>query len=203
MLDFFYNKVIWKRSSGKAGEGWQVPFVADTGAAPSRRSRWSTPRPARKCSRPTRRSRRAPPTRPPRTGSRTLLIPTEEVFGRYSALDLIDESTGRIYIEAGEEVSPDNLEKIDKAGIDRLELLDIDHVSTGPWIRNTMQADKAENREEGLEAIYKVMRPGEPPTKETAEALFEGLFFDGERYDLRRSAASSSTCASASTPRTP
>ena len=44
--------------------------------------------------------------------------------------------------------------------------------------------DKAENRDEGLEAIYKVMRPGEPPTKETAEALFEGLFFDGERYDL-------------------
>ena len=51
-------------------------------------------------------------------------------------------------------------------------------------MRNTLQVDKAENREEGLEAIYKVMRPGEPPTKETAEALFEGLFFDAERYDL-------------------
>ncbi|RZL67159.1 MAG: DNA-directed RNA polymerase subunit beta, partial [Rhodococcus sp. (in: high G+C Gram-positive bacteria)] len=70
------------------------------------------------------------------------------------------------------------------AGIDRLDLLDIDDVNTGPWINNTMKADKCENREMGLEAIYKVMRPGEPPTKETAEALFEGLFFDGDRYDL-------------------
>jgi DNA-directed RNA polymerase subunit beta len=184
MLDFFYNKVIWKRSSGKAGEGWQVPFVADhwrgtkptfalvdakTGEEVFPANQKVSPRAANKAA---------------KDGLETLLIPTEEVFGRYSAKDLIDESTGRIYIEAGEEVSPDNLEKIDKAGIDRLELLDIDHVSTGPWIRNTMQADKAENREEGLEAIYKVMRPGEPPTKETAEALFEGLFFDPERYDL-------------------
>merc|ERR1711974_474378 len=92
--------------------------------------------------------------------------------------------TGRIYIEAGEEVSPENLEKLDAAGIDRIDLLDIDDVNTGPWMRNTLAADKAENRDEGLEAIYKVMRPGEPPTKETAEALFEGLFFDGDRYDL-------------------
>ena len=83
-----------------------------------------------------------------------------------------------------EEVSPENLDKLDAAGIDQLLLLDIDHVNTGPWIRNTLEVDKAENRDEGLESIYKVMRPGEPPTKETAEALFEGLFFDGERYDL-------------------
>jgi DNA-directed RNA polymerase subunit beta len=97
---------------------------------------------------------------------------------------MIDESTGRIYIEAGDEVSPESLEQLDKAGIDRIDLLDIDHTNTGPWIRNTLLADKAENRDEGLEAIYKVMRPGEPPTKETAEALFEGLFFDSDRYDL-------------------
>src|SRR6187431_2172751 len=184
MLDFFYDKVVWKRSSGKAGEGWQVPFVAEhwRGSKPSfalvdaktgeevfPANQKVSPRAANKAE---------------KDGLKALLIPTEEVFGRYSARDLIDESTGRIYIESGEEVSPDNLEKIDKAGIDRLELLDIDHVQTGPWIRNTLQVDKAENREEGLEAIYKVMRPGEPPTKETAEALFEGLFFDAERYDL-------------------
>ncbi|HYI47553.1 MAG TPA: DNA-directed RNA polymerase subunit beta, partial [Allosphingosinicella sp.] len=184
MLDFFYDKVIWKRSSGKAGEGWQVPFVAEhwrgskptfalidgkTGEEVFPANQKVSPRAATKAA---------------KDGLKTLLIPTEEVFGRYSARDLIDESTGRIYIEAGEEVSPENLEKIDKAGIDQLDLLDIDHVQTGPWIRNTLQVDKAANREEGLEAIYKVMRPGEPPTKETAEALFEGLFFDPERYDL-------------------
>ena len=73
---------------------------------------------------------------------------------------------------------------LDKAGIDSLELLDIDHVITGAWMRNTLKADKAENRDMGLDAIYRVMRPGEPPTRETAEALFAGLFFDADRYDL-------------------
>jgi DNA-directed RNA polymerase subunit beta len=97
---------------------------------------------------------------------------------------VIDESTGRIYIEAGDEVSPDNLAALDAAGIDTFELLDIDHVSTGPWIRNTLKADKAEDRDHALADIYRVMRPGEPPTRETAEALFAGLFFDADRYDL-------------------
>jgi DNA-directed RNA polymerase subunit beta len=180
ILDYFYNTVTWKR--GK--DGWEIPFVAEqwrnakpgfplvnaeTGEEVFPAGQKVSPRAANKAE---------------KDGLKTLLIPTEEVFGRFSAKDLIDESTGRIWIEAGEEVSPDNLEKLDKAGIDQIELLDIDYVTTGPWIRNTMAADKAENRDEGLEAIYKVMRPGEPPTKETAEALFEGLFFDPERYDL-------------------
>jgi DNA-directed RNA polymerase subunit beta len=180
ILDYFYQAVTWKRS----GDGWQIPFVpeqwrgqkpsfalidAKTGEEVFPANQKVSPRAATKAA---------------KDGLETLLIPTEEVFGRYSARDLIDESTGRIYIEAGHEVTPDNLEKLDNAGIDQLELLDIDHVNTGPWMRNTMEADKAENREEGLESIYKVMRPGEPPTKETAEALFEGLFFDAERYDL-------------------
>src|SRR5690606_28645915 len=180
ILDYFYNTVTWKR--GK--DGWEIPFVAEqwrnakpgfplvnaeTGEEVFPAGQKVSPRAANKAE---------------KDGLKTLLIPTEEVFGRFSAKDLIDESTGRIWIEAGEEVSPDNLEKLDKAGIDQIELLDIDYVTTGPWIRNTMAADKAENRDEGLEAIYKVMRPGEPPTKETAEALFEGLFFDSERYDL-------------------
>ncbi|VVT05593.1 DNA-directed RNA polymerase subunit beta [Erythrobacter sp. EC-HK427] len=184
ILAHFYNTVTWKRSSGKAGEGWQIPFVAEQwrGAKPAfalvdaktgeevfPAGQKVSPRAANKAE---------------KDGLKTLLIPTEEIFGRYASKDMIDEKTGRIYIEAGEEVSPENLEKLDAAGIDQLVLLDIDHVSTGAWMRNTLAADKAENREEGLEAIYKVMRPGEPPTKETAEALFEGLFFDGERYDL-------------------
>ncbi len=180
VLDHFYSKVAWKR----AKDGWQIPFVAEqwrnakpgfalvdakTGEEVFPAGQKVSPRAANKAE---------------KDGLKTLLIPTEEIFGRYAANDLIDEKTGRIWIEAGDEVSPENLEKLDKAGIDQLDLLDIDHVQTGPWIRNTLQVDKAENREEGLEAIYKVMRPGEPPTKETAEALFEGLFFDGERYDL-------------------
>ncbi|KUO50899.1 MAG: DNA-directed RNA polymerase subunit beta [Sphingomonadales bacterium BRH_c42] len=185
ILDYFYDKVIWERVAGKNGvDGWKIPFIAEqwrgqkpafslidakTGEEVFAAGQKISPRAANKAA---------------KDGLENLLLPTEEVLGRYVACDLIDEATGRIYIEAGDEVSPENLEALDKAGIDRLALLDIDEINTGPWIRNTLKADKAENREEGLEAIYKVMRPGEPPTKETAEALFEGLFFDGERYDL-------------------
>jgi DNA-directed RNA polymerase subunit beta len=180
ILDHFYEKVSWKRDPG----GWRVPYVteqwrgqkptfdivdADSGEVIFAAGTKISPRAANKAE---------------KDGLKQLLIPTEEIFGRYGSGDIIDENTGRIWIEAGEEVSPENLDMLDKAGIDHLDLLDIDHVNTGPWIRNTLEVDKAENREMGLEAIYKVMRPGEPPTKETAEALFEGLFFDGDRYDL-------------------
>jgi len=180
ILDHFYNKVSWKRGR----DGWEIPFVAEqwrgskpgfalvdakTGEEVFPAGQKVSPRAANKAA---------------KDGLERLLIPTEEIFGRYASIDLIDESTGRIYIEAGDEVTPENLEKLDNAGIDQLDLLDVDHINTGPWMRNTLEVDKAENREEGLEAIYKVMRPGEPPTKETAESLFEGLFFDSDRYDL-------------------
>ncbi|MCF8882651.1 DNA-directed RNA polymerase subunit beta [Erythrobacter sp. SN021] len=184
ILDHFYDTVTWKRSTGKKGEGWTIPFVpenwrgqkpafplvdAKTGEEVFPAGQKISPRAANKAA---------------KDGLETLLLPTEEIFGRYASRDMIDEKTGRIYIEAGDEVSAENLEVLDAVGIDEMVLLDIDHVTTGPWIRNTLKVDKAENRDEGLEAIYKVMRPGEPPTKETAEALFEGLFFDSERYDL-------------------
>ena len=180
ILDHFYAKVTWVRAEG----GWRVPFVLDqwrgtkptfdivdakSGEVVFPAGTKISPRAANKAG---------------KDGLEQLLIPTEEIFGRYSALDLIDESTGRIWIEAGDEVSPENLDVLDRNGVDRLDLLDIDHVSTGPWIRNTMKADKAEDRDHALADIYRVMRPGEPPTRETAEALFDGLFFDGDRYDL-------------------
>ncbi|HWJ69534.1 MAG TPA: DNA-directed RNA polymerase subunit beta [Sphingobium sp.] len=180
MLGEFYNKVTYVRGES----GWQIPYVTEawrgqkptfdivdgkTGEIVFAAGQKISPRAALKAE---------------KDGLEFLVIPTEEVFGRYSAFDLINETTGEIYIEAGDEVSPENLEKLDQAGIDRLELLDIDHINTGPWIRNTLKVDKAEDRDHALSDIYRVMRPGEPPTRETAEALFEGLFFDAERYDL-------------------
>ena len=180
ILGHFYNTQTYVRGEG----GWKVPFVpenwrgqkpafdvvnADDGEVIFPAGQKISPRGTNKAA---------------KDGLATLLIPTEEIFGRYSAYDLIDEATGRIWIEAGDEVTPENLELLDKEGIDRIELLDIDHISTGPWIRNTLKADKVEERDHALSEIYRVMRPGEPPTKETAEALFGGLFFDPERYDL-------------------
>ncbi|MBU0864876.1 MAG: DNA-directed RNA polymerase subunit beta, partial [Alphaproteobacteria bacterium] len=180
ILNHFYDRLIFER----AENGWRVPFMvenwrgakpafdvvdAKTGEVVFAAGHKISPRLANKAA---------------KDGLDTLLIPTEEIFGRYSAYDLINETTGEIYIEAGDEVSAENLEKIDAAGIDKLVLLDIDHNNTGPWIRNTLKADKAEDRDQALSDIYRVMRPGEPPTRETAEALFGGLFFDPERYDL-------------------
>ena len=180
ILNHFYNRVTFIRGEG----GWQIPFQAEnwrgqkpqfdiidakSGEVVFAAGQKISPRAANKAA---------------KDGLETLLIPTEEIYGRYSAYDLINEQTGEIYIEAGDELSQDNLEKLDRAGIDRIELLDIDHVATGPWIRNTLKADKAEEREQALADIYRVMRPGEPPTLETAEALFAGLFFDPDRYDL-------------------
>src|SRR3546814_13032558 len=77
-------------------------------------------------------------------GLETLLIPTEEIFGRYSAYDLVNEATGEIYIEAGDEVSAENLEKMDAAGIDKMVMLDIDHNNTGTWFRKPLNAAKEE-----------------------------------------------------------
>ncbi|WP_283418264.1 DNA-directed RNA polymerase subunit beta [Sphingopyxis sp. Geo48] len=180
ILNYFYDRLVFERASN----GWKVPFVvenwrgskpafnvvdAKTGEVVFAAGHKISPRLANKAA---------------KDGLDTLLIPTEEIFGRYSAYDLINEATGEIYIEAGDEVTADNLEKLDAAGIDKLVLLDIDHNNTGPWIRNTLKADKAEDRDQALSDIYRVMRPGEPPTRETAEALFGGLFFDPERYDL-------------------
>jgi len=180
ILAEFYNTVTYVRGPN----GWQVPYVSENwrGQKPSydvvdaksgevvfAAGQKISPRAATKAA---------------KDGLEALLIPTEEIFGRYSAVDLVNDSTGEIYVEAGDEISAENLEKLDKAGLDRVVLLDIDHVNTGPWIRNTLKVDKAEERDQALSDIYRVMRPGEPPTRETAEALFSGLFFDPERYDL-------------------
>ncbi len=108
----------------------------------------------------------------------------EELVGRYAALDLINEGTGEIYVEAGEELTLEVITTITNSGLTDLPVLRIDHINVGPYLRNTLAMDKNSSREEALIDIYRVMRPGEPPTLETAEALFFGLFFDPERYDL-------------------
>src|SRR5690606_11334024 len=77
-----------------------------------------------------------------------------------------------------------SLNKLLEAGFDELPILDIDHITIGAYLRNTLAVDKNESREDALFDIYRVMRPGEPPTVDTAEAMFKSLFFDSERYDL-------------------
>ncbi|MBZ0259438.1 MAG: DNA-directed RNA polymerase subunit beta [Hyphomicrobiales bacterium] len=117
-------------------------------------------------------------------GTKELLVRDEDLYGRYIADELVNEKTGEIFAEAGDEIDEKVLNALKEAGFTKLNLLDIDHINTGAYIRNTLKADKVESYEQALIEIYRVMRPGEPPTRESAEALFNGLFFDAERYDL-------------------
>ena len=117
-------------------------------------------------------------------GVKDILVQEQELLGRYLATDVIDEKTGQVLFEAGDELTAETLEKLVEQGVKDLPVLGIDHVNVGPYIRNTMAADKNATREDALIDIYRVMRPGEPPTLESAEALFQGLFFQLDRYDL-------------------
>ncbi|TDQ60215.1 DNA-directed RNA polymerase subunit beta [Maritalea mobilis] len=117
-------------------------------------------------------------------GMTHILVDDAELFGSYIAEDLLNLDTGEIYAEAGDEIDADLLTNLVEAGLDEIPVLDIDHVNIGAYLRNTLAIDKNESREDALFDIYRVMRPGEPPTIETAEAMFESLFFDSERYDL-------------------
>jgi len=114
-------------------------------------------------------------------GTKLRLVEEEALIGQYVAEDMINEETGEILFEAGDEITEENLAASDEAGIKKLPILAIDHINVGAYIRNTLVADRSSNREEALVEIYKVMRPGEPPTIETAEKLFYELFFGRAR----------------------
>ena len=122
-------------------------------------------------------------------------VPMDFIAGRFCSEDIIDEKTGRIWIEAGEELTIDvdvntgemvggNVKTLIDEGLKSIPTLDIDNINVGPYIRNTMVNDKSYNKEMALSEIYRVMRPGEPPTLESAMDLFNSLFFDSDRYDL-------------------
>ncbi|CUB01066.1 DNA-directed RNA polymerase subunit beta [Pannonibacter indicus] len=117
-------------------------------------------------------------------GVKALKVTDEDLHGQYLAEDVVDFVTGEIYAEAGDEINAKLLDELIQRGYEELSVLDIDHINTGAYVRNTLAADKNESREDALFDIYRVMRPGEPPTLESAEAMFQSLFFDAERYDL-------------------
>ena len=182
ILAHYYKQVAYKRD--KKNDGWSRPFKADdyrgskllrdlvdakTGEVVAPAGRKLTTRGAKKLA---------------DSGVKTILVSNEEMSERFAAEDIVNMSTGQIYAEAGDELSEESMEQIIEAGITELAVLNIDFVNVGPYIRNTLAADKNETREGALVDIYRVMRPGEPPTAEAAEDLFNSLFFDSERYDL-------------------
>jgi DNA-directed RNA polymerase subunit beta len=194
ILNAFYKQVLYKR----AKEGWRVPFDAnrlrgykaiknlvdaDTGKTVLEEGKKLTVRAARQLA---------------EKGLKALRMTDPELIGRYLAEDLVNAKTGEIYGEAGDEITGTErkdgewdisvgktpLKSLMDLGYKELPLLDIDHINVGAYIRNTLAIDKNMTREEALFDIYRVMRPGEPPTVDTAQSMFQSLFFDSERYDL-------------------
>src|SRR5579872_4110190 len=111
-------------------------------------------------------------------GVKSIAFAEDELIGRFSALDMVNPETGEIYVEAGDELTPENMGVLKEAGFNELEVINVDSITTGAYIRNTLAVDKNHSREQALIDIYRVMRPGEPPTLDTAETLFGQLFFD-------------------------
>jgi DNA-directed RNA polymerase subunit beta len=180
ILATFYDRITLKSTK----EGWRMPFRPDrlrgikptsdlidakTGKVAIEAGRKVTARLAKKLA---------------DEGLKELLVSDEDLHGRYLAQDIVNMETGEIYGEAGEEIDAKLLVKLKELGLKEIPILDIDHVNVGAFIRNTLNIDKNSNPEEALLDIYRVMRPGEPPTPEAAANLFQGIFFDPERYDL-------------------
>ena len=111
-------------------------------------------------------------------------IPVEFLIGKAIAKELVDQETGEVLVEANAEVTEELMEKIQEAGISEFETLYTNELDCGPYISDTLRIDPSTNELEALVEIYRMMRPGEPPTKDSAETLFQNLFFTEERYDL-------------------
>lgn len=180
ILHTFYKTLVYH----KVGENWKVAFQpeyvrtgklthelidAATGKVVAAEGAKMNPRFARKLQ---------------TEGLNEILVSHEDLLGRFLANDLINEETGEIYGEAGDELTSTLVEALGIAGFESLPTLDIDYVNRGAYLRHTLKADKNTIREEALSDIYRVLRPGEPPTIEGAEALLRSLFFNPERYDL-------------------
>ena len=118
------------------------------------------------------------------SGMATLSLTDDEVNGLVCAEDLIDMDTGEVIAEANEAFTIDKLEELRKRGYKDVRVLFIDGVNYGPFLRDTLVLDKVNSREEAILEIYRRLRPGDPPTLETADNLFGNLFFNPERYDL-------------------
>jgi DNA-directed RNA polymerase subunit beta len=117
---------------------------------------------------------------------KTLPIDVEELVTKISAKDVVDEKTGEVLLECNEEITEEKVEQLHEKGINEFQVLFIDNLNVGPFLRDTLMADKTPTSEEAIMEIYRRLRPGDPPTIETATNLFINLFFNPERYDLSK-----------------
>ena len=119
-----------------------------------------------------------------KAGMQQLNVPAEYLIGKALARNLVDPSTGELVANCNAEITEELIGKMQVLGIDRIETLYTNDLDCGPFVSDTLRIDPTRSQLEALVEIYRMMRPGEPPTKESAEGLFENLFFSEERYDL-------------------
>jgi DNA-directed RNA polymerase subunit beta len=117
-------------------------------------------------------------------GVKKLTVPREYIYGKILSHDVVDTNTGEVLAKANEVLTAASMEKLIEAGITEVKTLYTNDLDRGPYISDTLRIDPAKTRLEALVEIYRMMRPGEPPTKDAAENLFNNLFFNQERYDL-------------------
>ena len=115
-----------------------------------------------------------------------LQVDLPELIGKVSAEDVIDEETGEILLGVNEEVTEEKLDALRSAKVESFKVLFIDGLNVGSYLRDTLNTDKITSQDEAILEIYRRLRPGDPPTLETARTLFNNLFFNPERYDLSK-----------------
>jgi DNA-directed RNA polymerase subunit beta len=113
-----------------------------------------------------------------------LVVPAEYLIGRSLAKDIVNQKTGEVLFECNSEITADMLKKLDEADIKIIDTIYTNDLDCGPFISHTLRVDPSRTQLDALVEIYRMMRPGEPPTKDSAENLFQNLFFSAERYDL-------------------
>ena len=118
------------------------------------------------------------------SGAKTMVVPKEYLDGKILAHDVVDKSSGELLARANDELNGEIIEQFVEKGIKHIQTLYVNDLDRGPYISNTLRIDSTVTRLDALVEIYRMMRPGEPPTKDAAENLFHNLFFNAERYDI-------------------
>ncbi len=119
-----------------------------------------------------------------KAGITQLVVPREYLIGRSTARDVVDADSGEIILECNTELTEEHLDQLSKQGVRDIQTIYTNELDCGSFMSDTLRIDPARSQLEALVEIYRMMRPGEPPTKESAETLFQNLFFSQERYDL-------------------
>src|SRR5690606_34962403 len=118
------------------------------------------------------------------SGIEALAVPDSYLVGRILSHDVVDAATGELMASANDEITDEMLEALRKAGVDHVGTIWVNDLDRGAYMSNTLRIDATKTQLEALVEIYRMMRPGEPPTKDAAQNLFHNLFFTFERYDL-------------------